>query len=53
MILGDITDAMLDGDQCQCCGAHMEGGYGDPQTCSSCRHETLMAPKPLPEVEPK
>jgi hypothetical protein len=28
MILGDITNAMLDGDQCQCCGVYMEGGSG-------------------------
>ncbi len=24
--MGDIADAMLDGDLCQCCGEYMEGG---------------------------
>lgn len=46
-MMGDISDAMLDGDQCQFCGAAMEGGDGNPQTCASCRHETRRAPKPL------
>lgn len=47
MIMGNISDAMLDGDLCQFCGVYMEGGNGWPQTCSSCRHETRMAPKPV------
>ena len=34
--MGDIADAMLDGDLCQCCGVYMEGGAGFPQTCDSC-----------------
>ena len=34
------------GERCQFCGAAMEGGDGNPQTCASCRHETLKAPKP-------
>ena len=31
MTVGDIADAMLDGDLCQCCGVYMEGGNGYPQ----------------------
>lgn len=34
--MGDIADAMLDGDLCQCCGVYMEGGNGYPQTCAAC-----------------
>lgn len=47
MIMGDISDAMLNGDACQFCGVAMEGGNGDPQTCALCRYATLKAPKPL------
>lgn len=50
-MIGDISDAMLDGDQCQFCGAAMEGGDGNPQTCASCRHETRRAPKPVPKSD--
>ena len=35
--MGDIADAMLDGDLCQCCGVYMEGGNGYPQTCRACQ----------------
>jgi hypothetical protein len=34
--MGDIADAMLDGDLCQCCGEYMEGGDGYPRTCAAC-----------------
>jgi hypothetical protein len=35
--MGDVADAMLDGDLCEQCGVYMEGGAGYPQTCSACR----------------
>jgi hypothetical protein len=43
--MGDIADAMLDGDLCQCCGVYMEGGNGYPQTCASCAREAKNYPQ--------
>jgi hypothetical protein len=43
--MGDIADAMLDGDLCQCCGVYMSGGAGYPQTCSSCKREARDFPQ--------
>lgn len=34
--MGDIADAMLDGDLCESCGVYMPGGAGYPQQCSDC-----------------
>ena len=33
--MGDIADAMLEGDLCEGCGEYMEGGSGFPQYCSA------------------
>jgi hypothetical protein len=41
--MGDVADAMLDGDLCQCCGVYMEGGNGYPQTCPSCLDDVERA----------
>ena len=41
--MGDIADAMLDGDLCQCCGVYMEGGAGFPQTCDACARSNMEA----------
>jgi hypothetical protein len=43
--MGDIADAMLDGDLCQGCGVYMEGGNGYPQTCPSCQREAKDFPQ--------
>lgn len=43
--MGDIADAMLDGDLCQCCGEYMEGGVGYPQTCRACAREAKDFPE--------
>jgi len=37
--MGDIADAMLDGDLCQCCGVYMEGGDGYPRSCGACQKD--------------
>jgi hypothetical protein len=42
--MGDIADAMLDGDLCQYCGVYMEGGAGYPQTCAGCQREAKDFP---------
>ena len=42
--MGDIADAMLDGDLCQVCGVYMENGSGFPQTCASCQREMRTFP---------
>lgn len=42
--MGDIADAMLDGDLCQVCGVYMSGGDGYPQTCAGCLRETRDFP---------
>jgi hypothetical protein len=34
--MGDIADAILDGDLCQVCGEYMEDGDGFPRTCAGC-----------------
>lgn len=34
--MGDIADAMLEGDLCEGCGVYMPGGAGFPQRCSDC-----------------
>lgn len=49
--MGDIADAMLDGDLCQCCGVYMEGGNGYPQTCGGCQRTFERAG--IPSVTPK
>jgi hypothetical protein len=41
--MGDVADAMLDGDLCQCCGVYMEGGAGYPQTCNACQRNNAEA----------
>ena len=52
--MGDIADAMLDGDLCQCCGVYMEGGAGLPQTCDSClRVNTEAAQRVVRPMFPK
>jgi hypothetical protein len=43
--MGDIADAMLDGDLCQCCGEYMEGGAGYPRTCPGCERASVEAAK--------
>jgi hypothetical protein len=52
--MGDVADAMLEGDLCQCCGEYMEGGAGYPQTCAACsghtEREFRQAVKALPKV---
>ena len=34
--MGEIADAMLDGDLCQYCGVYLGDGDGYPRPCSSC-----------------
>lgn len=36
--MGEIADAIIEGDMCQFCGELMEG-EGFPQTCPSCLAE--------------
>jgi hypothetical protein len=42
--VGDVADAMLDGDLCQVCGVYMAGGAGYPQTCADCAREARAFP---------
>lgn len=44
--MGDVADAMLDGDLCQGCGVYMPNGQGFPQTCSACERESHKASGP-------
>lgn len=37
--MGDMADAILDGDFCQECGEYIGGGDGFPRTCVSCSGE--------------
>lgn len=37
--MGDIADAMIDGDMCQYCGEWIGDGAGYPQTCAACDDE--------------
>lgn len=48
--MGEIADAILDGDLCQVCGVYMEGGNGYPQTCGGCLHDTK--PRRAPAHKP-
>lgn len=32
--MGEIADAMLEGDLCEMCGIPLEGGFGIPGYCS-------------------
>lgn len=41
--MGDVADAMLDGDLCEQCGVYMENGAGYPQTCSACLRANVEA----------
>lgn len=34
--MGDIADAILDGDFCESCGQYIGDGDGYPQKCSMC-----------------
>lgn len=34
--MGEIADAMLDGDLCEGCGEYMEGGSGFTRRCAGC-----------------
>lgn len=43
--MGDIADAMLDGDLCEGCGVYMPGGAGYPQRCSDCSREAKAFPE--------
>lgn len=38
--MGDVTDAILDGDVCEICGEWLGDGEGFPQMCSACINET-------------
>lgn len=42
--MGDIADAMLNGDMCEGCGVEMFGGMGFPQRCPACRRDDGEAP---------
>lgn len=44
--MGDIADAMLDGDFCQVCGEPMDG-RGFAQTCSGCKRREPVAIRPM------
>ena len=35
--MGEIADAMLDGEMCEGCGEYLGGGDGFPRRCSACR----------------
>lgn len=39
--MGDIADAMIDGDLCESCGGYIddEGGQGFPRKCEDCKDE--------------
>jgi hypothetical protein len=43
--MGDISDMMLDGTLCECCGVYLgESSQGDfPQLCRSCAKEAREA----------
>lgn len=38
--MGDVADAILDGDLCQCCGVYMPNSAGVPQTCDACLRDS-------------
>lgn len=37
--MGEIADAMLNGDMCECCGEYLGEGDGFPRLCGSCKKE--------------
>lgn len=37
--MGDIADAVLNGDFCQHCGEYLGEGAGFPRTCQGCRRD--------------
>lgn len=37
--MGDISEMMLDGTLCSCCGTYVGEGEGFPVQCSDCEDE--------------
>lgn len=38
--MGEIAEAMLEGELCETCGVYMGDGVGYPRQCSSCKRES-------------
>lgn len=37
--MGEIADALLNGDDCEVCGEHLGPGDGFPRRCAGCRRD--------------
>jgi len=50
--MGEMADYMINGDDCQICGAYMGEGDGYPRTCAGCDEgpEAIAAPATLPKL---
>lgn len=49
--MGDVADAILDGDLCQECGVYIGAGHGYPRSCRKCSKPYHGPPiEPLPKV---
>jgi hypothetical protein len=43
--MGDITDAILNGEQCDTCGEVFDEPAGYPRTCEGCKREAAQRRK--------
>jgi hypothetical protein len=43
--MGEIADAVIDGELCQQCGEYIGPGDGFPRTCAGCKPKLVPGPK--------
>lgn len=43
--MGEITDAIVNGEQCESCGEVFDEAYGYPTQCEACKREAARARK--------
>ena len=52
--MGEIADAMLDGDLCEGCGVYLKGeSFGVPRRCSACRRFDRQLAEKLTDLKVK
>lgn len=49
--MGEMAEAILDGDFCQVCGVFLGDGMGFPRTCLDCQEDENEGDVDFPEVE--